>query len=128
VHGNHLVKRSAEGPPPLVRAATAPGDQCRVNIIDLLLREAGWLLDKAEDREYPVAGLPSTKSGPGKVRESHNAQLEAQRALTDAERTRAERAEAQLETECAERRQLTTHITGNGHEPPAPARTGARSK
>ncbi|WP_026313452.1 DEAD/DEAH box helicase family protein [Actinomadura flavalba] len=39
----------------------------RANIIDLLLREAGWTLDKAEDREYPVTGLASTKSGRGKV-------------------------------------------------------------
>jgi hypothetical protein len=62
------------------------------------------------------------------LRESHAAQLEAQRALTDAERARAERAEAQLETERADRRQLTSHITSNGHEPPAPARSGARSK
>jgi len=62
------------------------------------------------------------------LRESHNAQLEAQRALTDAERGRAERAEAQLETERADRRQLTSHITSNGHKPPAPARSGARSK
>ena len=63
------------------------------------------------------------------LRDGHNAQLEAQRALTDAERARAERAEAQLETERADRRQLTSHITSNGHEPPAaPARSGARSK
>jgi hypothetical protein len=63
------------------------------------------------------------------LRDSHAAQLEAQRALTDAERARAERAEAQLETERADRRQLTSHITGNGtRQPPAPTRTGARSK
>ncbi len=62
------------------------------------------------------------------LRDSHNAQLEAQRALTDAERARAERAEAQLETERADRRQLTSHITGNGHEPQTASRSGARSK
>ncbi len=63
------------------------------------------------------------------LRDSHTAQLEAQRALTDAERARAERAEAQLETERSDRRQLTSHITGNGtHQPSAPTRTGARSK
>jgi hypothetical protein len=61
------------------------------------------------------------------LRESHNAQLEAQRALTDAERARAERAEAQLETERADRRQLTSHITGNGSETTA-RRRGARSE
>jgi type I restriction enzyme, R subunit len=35
-------------------------------IIDLLLKEAGWLLDKPEDREYPVTGMPSP-SGKGWV-------------------------------------------------------------
>lgn len=44
------------------------------------------------------------------LRDSHVAQLEAQCALTDAERARAARAEAQLEAERADRRQLTTHI------------------
>jgi hypothetical protein len=63
------------------------------------------------------------------LRESHTAQLEAQRALTDAERARAERAEAQLETERADRRQLTSHITGNGSQNgQPPQRSGARSK
>jgi colicin import membrane protein len=62
------------------------------------------------------------------LRDSRNAQLEAQRALTDAERTRAERAEAQLDTERADRRQLTSHITGNGHEPQTATRSGAKSK
>ena len=38
----------------------------RAHIIDLMLKEAGWALDKPEDREYPVEGLP-TKSGKGKV-------------------------------------------------------------
>jgi len=62
------------------------------------------------------------------LRDSYTAQLDAQRALTDAERARAERAEAQLETERADRRQLTSHITSsNGYEIPAPSR-GARSK
>jgi hypothetical protein len=64
------------------------------------------------------------------LRENHNAQLQAHRALIDAERSRAERAEAQLETERADRRQLTTHITANSnHEQPStPTRSGARSK
>lgn len=35
-------------------------------IIDLLLEEAGWALDKPEDREFPVTGMP-TPSGTGKV-------------------------------------------------------------
>lgn len=40
--------------------------QTRELIIDLLLKEAGWSLDKPEDREYPVTGMPSP-SGKGKV-------------------------------------------------------------
>ncbi len=34
--------------------------------IDLLLREAGWALDKTEDREFPVSGMPN-KEGTGFV-------------------------------------------------------------
>lgn len=43
--------------------------QTRTLIIDLLLREAGWKLDRAEDREFPVTGLPTSvvPSGTGKV-------------------------------------------------------------
>lgn len=43
--------------------------QTRSNIIDLLLNEAGWRLDKPEDREFPVTGLPeaAASSGKGKV-------------------------------------------------------------
>lgn len=35
--------------------------ETRDYFIDLLLREAGWLLDRAEDREYPVTGMPNAK-------------------------------------------------------------------
>ncbi|MGH7961362.1 MAG: DEAD/DEAH box helicase family protein, partial [Candidatus Binatia bacterium] len=35
--------------------------ETRAYFIDLLLREAGWPLDKPEDREYPVTGMPNTK-------------------------------------------------------------------
>lgn len=38
----------------------------RAHLIDLLLQEAGWALDKPEDREYAVDGLPN-KSGRGNV-------------------------------------------------------------
>ncbi|MEA1649808.1 DEAD/DEAH box helicase family protein [Nitrospirillum sp. BR 11164] len=31
----------------------------RDTFIDLLLREAGWALDQARDREYPVTGMPN---------------------------------------------------------------------
>jgi type I restriction enzyme R subunit len=35
--------------------------QTRDAFIDLLLREAGWPLDKKEDREFPVTGMPNAK-------------------------------------------------------------------
>ena len=38
----------------------------RERFIDLLLKEAGWALDRNEDREYPVTGMPEG-SGNGKV-------------------------------------------------------------
>jgi hypothetical protein len=69
------------------------------------------------------------------LREYHKAQLAAAHDLTAAERTRAERAEAQLEAERTDRRTLTSHLTtpasDNGHPPPAGSSTrrgGARSK
>lgn len=45
-------------------------DETRVYRIDVLLKEAGWLLLRSEDREFPVTGMPTTtgnKSGTGKV-------------------------------------------------------------
>ena len=35
--------------------------QTRDAFIDLLLREAGWPLDKKEDREFPVTGMPNNR-------------------------------------------------------------------
>ena len=64
--------------------------------------------------------------------EHHHAQLAAAHALTQAEQARAERAEAQLETERADRRTLTSHLTsttsGNGQQPSPGPRGGARPK
>ena len=37
--------------------------QTRADLIDPLLRESGWLLDQARDREYPVTGLPDRDGG-----------------------------------------------------------------
>jgi hypothetical protein len=55
------------------------------------------------------------------LHEHHQAELAAARALTGAERARAERAETQLDTERADRRTLTSHLTAttssNGQEP-----------
>ena len=33
--------------------------ETRDYFIDLLLKEAGWPLDKKQDREYPVTGMPN---------------------------------------------------------------------
>jgi hypothetical protein len=69
------------------------------------------------------------------LREHCQQQIRAQRDLTDAERARAERAETHLETERADRRALTSHLTSvteNGHPSPArrpqPPASGARTK
>jgi len=67
------------------------------------------------------------------LRDSCQAQLAAACALTQAERERAERAEAQPETGRADRRTLTSHITStasdNGPQPGPQPRSGeARSK
>jgi type I restriction enzyme R subunit len=35
--------------------------ETRDYFIDLLLKEAGWALDKKQDREYPVTGMPNEK-------------------------------------------------------------------
>lgn len=35
--------------------------QTRTDLIDLLLREAGWPLDQPQDREYEVQGMPNTQ-------------------------------------------------------------------
>ena len=35
--------------------------ETRDYFIDLLLKEAGWPLDKPQDREYPVTGMPNTQ-------------------------------------------------------------------
>lgn len=40
--------------------------ETRATLIDLLLHEAGWRLDEARDREWPVTGIPSP-SGTGNV-------------------------------------------------------------
>ncbi|CAM4506492.1 DEAD/DEAH box helicase family protein [Nocardia ninae] len=40
--------------------------ETRTNLIDMMLKEAGWTLDGANDREYKVTGMP-TPSGVGHV-------------------------------------------------------------
>lgn len=38
-------------------------DETRDLFIDVLLREAGWKLDEARDREFPVSGMPNNSEG-----------------------------------------------------------------
>jgi len=38
-------------------------DETRDLFIDVLLREAGWKLDQARDREFPVTGMPNNSEG-----------------------------------------------------------------
>ena len=46
-------------------------DEARIELIDHLLHDAGWRLDSADDREYPVDGLPiipgANSAGTGRV-------------------------------------------------------------
>ncbi|MBF6270402.1 DEAD/DEAH box helicase family protein [Nocardia farcinica] len=37
--------------------------QTRRDLVDLMLREAGWMLDQKRDREFPVTGMPDGKNG-----------------------------------------------------------------
>jgi type I restriction enzyme, R subunit len=37
--------------------------QTRRDLVDLMLHEAGWVLDQKRDREYPVTGMPDGKNG-----------------------------------------------------------------
>lgn len=62
------------------------------------------------------------------LRAAGEAQVEAQRALTEAERARAERAEAALEAERVDRRQLITQVTGSGDGRKKPASRGGAKK
>ena len=52
------VKADSEGRPDQHDYSEA---ETRDYFIDLLLKEAGWPLDRKEDREYEVSGMPNTK-------------------------------------------------------------------
>ena len=90
---------------------------------------------ETDARNETAAGRADAARERGALREHHQAQLAAAHALTQAERERAERAETQLDTERADRRTLTSHLTGtasdNGQQQtpsPGPRGGGARSK
>jgi type I restriction enzyme R subunit len=91
-------------------------------IIDLLLREAGWPLDQARDREHPVTGMP-TESGAGRVDYVLWGDDGRPLALVEAKRTRRNAREGQqqakLYADCLEkefgRRPLIFYTNGYDH-------------
>lgn len=68
--------------------------QTRDAFIDLLMQEAGWPLDQARDREFPVTGMPN-QSGQGFVDYVHWGDDSKPLALTEAKRTRRDPREGQ---------------------------------
>lgn len=80
--------------------------ETRVYLIDLLLREAGWALDGAHDREYEVSGMPSG-GGKGKVDYVLWGDDGKPLALVEAKRTTKDPAvgkqQAKLYADCLER-------------------------
>ncbi|MGH2396132.1 MAG: DEAD/DEAH box helicase family protein, partial [bacterium] len=67
--------------------------ETRTLIIDLLLKEAGWALDRPSDREFPLSGLPESAAKTGKGRADYVlwdndgkplAVVEAKRTTSDA--------------------------------------------
>ncbi len=95
--------------------------QTRDLYIDLLLKEAGWLLDQPRDREFEVVGMPTTQ-GKGYVDYVLWGDDGRPLALVEAKRTRREAAEgrqqAKLYADCLERRfgQRPLIYFSNGYE------------
>lgn len=96
--------------------------ETRDYFIDLLLKEAGWPLDKPQDREYEVTGMPN-KHGKGYVDYvlwgddgKPLAVVEAKRARKD---SRAGREQARLYADCLEaqfgRRPVIFYSNGYDH-------------
>jgi len=57
--GIAAIKKQNEATPDTHNYSEA---ETRDYFIDLLLKEAGWPLDKQQDREYPVTGMPNAKN------------------------------------------------------------------
>lgn len=95
--------------------------ETRDYFIDLLLKEAGWALDKPQDREYPVTGMPNEKGegfvdyvlwgGDGKAL----GLVEAKRTKRDA---RVGQQQAKLYADCLEKKfgQRPVIFYSNGYE------------
>ena len=95
--------------------------QTRDAFIDLLLREAGWPLDKKEDREFPVTGMPNAK-GEGFVDYVLWGDDGKPLGLTEAKRTKRDPREGQRQAElyadCLEKQfgQRPLIFYSNGYE------------
>ena len=96
--------------------------QTRDAFIDLLLHEAGWLLDQARDREFPVTGMPNT-SGQGFVDNVLWGDDGKPLALVESKRTKRDAREGQQQVklygDCVEarydRRPLLFYTNGYEH-------------
>jgi type I restriction enzyme R subunit len=95
--------------------------QTRDYFIDLLLREAGWVLNQARDREFEVAGMPNNK-GQGFVDYVLWGDDGTPLALIEAKRTRRDPREGQqqakLYADCLEKqfRQRPVIFYSNGYD------------
>lgn len=89
--------------------------------IDLLLKEAGWALDKSEDREYPVTGMPNNE-GKGFVDYVLWGDNAKPLALVEAKRTRRDarvgQQQAKLYADCLEKQfgQRPVIFYSNGYD------------
>jgi type I restriction enzyme R subunit len=96
-------------------------EQTRDEFIDLLLHEAGWPLDQAQDREYEVQGMPSN-SGVGYVDYVLWGKDGRPLGVVEAKRTRrspqAGQQQAKLYTDCLEKKfgQRPVIFYTNGYE------------
>jgi type I restriction enzyme, R subunit len=95
--------------------------ETRDYFIDLLLKEAGWPLDKPQDREYPVTGMPNEK-GEGYVDYVLWGNDGKPLGLVEAKRTKRDprvgQQQAKLYADCLERRfgQRPVIFYSNGYE------------
>jgi hypothetical protein len=95
--------------------------ETRDYFIDLLLKEAGWPLDKKQDREYPVTGMPNEK-GEGFVDYVLWGDDGKPVGLVEAKRTKRDarvgRQQAKLYADCLEKQfgQRPVIFYSNGYE------------
>jgi type I restriction enzyme R subunit len=95
--------------------------ETRDYFIDLLLKEAGWALDKKQDREYPVTGMPNEK-GEGFVDYVLWSDDGKPLALVEAKRTKRDarvgQQQARLYADCLEKQfgQRPVIFYSNGYE------------